>query len=126
MNKQLNKQGIIRFWFIQISLVLLLTVFIAIMYNAHAAYSAFLGGVVCIIPNALFAARLFKYQGARVAKQIVNNFYKGEALKIGLSVLLFSLVFAFCNIVPLAFFTSYVLVLMTHWLTPWIIVNKRK
>ena len=126
MNKQLNKHGITRFWLLQLSLVVLLTVFCAVAFNANSAYSALLGGLVCIIPNAFFAIKLFKYQGARAARQIVNSFYKGEALKIVLSIFLFTLVFIWCKITPLAFFTSYVLVLMTHWFAPWIIVNKRK
>ncbi|WP_233586656.1 ATP synthase subunit I [Legionella sp. km772] len=126
MNKRLNKHSIIRFWLVQLGLVLLLTAICAVKFNINSAYSALLGGLVCIIPNALFARKLFKYQGARAAKQIVNNFYKGEALKIILSIILFTLVFIFCKITPLAFFASYVLVLMTHWLAPWIIVNKRK
>ena len=126
MNKGLNKHSIIRFWLVQLGLVLLLAMFCAVKYNYNSAYSALLGGLVCIIPNALFALKLFKYHGARAARQIVNNFYKGEALKIVLSIILFTTVFIFCKITPLAFFVSYVLVLMTHWLAPWIIVNKRK
>ena len=126
MNKGLNKHSIIRFWLVQLGLVLLLAMFCAVKYNYNSAYSALLGGLVCIIPNALFALKLFKYHGARAARQIVNNFYKGEALKIVLSIILFTTVFIFCKITPLAFFASYVLVLMTHWLAPWIIVNKRK
>ena len=126
MNNRLYKQGIIRFWLLQLSLVLLLAAFCVVKFNAKSAYSALLGGLVGIIPSALFAAKLFKYQGARAARQIVNSFYKGEALKIILSIFLFTLVFVFCKITPLAFFASYVLVLMTHWFAPWIIVNKRK
>jgi ATP synthase protein I len=126
VNKQLNKHGITRFWMLQLSLVVLLSVFFAVACNAQSAYSALLGGLVCIIPNAFFAVKLFKYQGARAAKQIVNSFYKGEALKIVLSIFLFTVVFIGCKITPLAFFVSYILVLMTHWFAPWIIVNKRK
>jgi ATP synthase protein I len=126
VNKRLNKHGIIRFWLFQLTLVVLVAMICVLEFNAKAAYSAVLGGLVAIIPNAFFAAKLFKYQGARAARQIVSSFYKGEALKIILSMLLFTLVFVFCKITPLAFFASYVLVLMTHWFAPWIIVNKRK
>lgn len=126
MNKRLNKHSIIRFWLVQLGLVLLLAVFFAVMFNINSAFSALLGGLVCIIPNALFARKLFKYQGAHAARQIVNNFYKGEALKIVVSIILFTLVFMFCKITPLAFFAAYVLLQMSHWFAPWIIVNKRK
>lgn len=125
MNKQLNKRGIIRLWLVQLGITFFLSVLFAIIFNITAAGSALLGGLVCIIPNAFFASKLFKYQGARAAKQIVNSFYKGEALKIFLSIFLFTAVFVLCRITPLAFFASYILVLMTHWFAPWIIVNKQ-
>ncbi|KTD44874.1 F0F1 ATP synthase subunit I [Legionella quateirensis] len=125
MNKQLNKRGIMRLWLVQLGITLVLAALCAIVFNIKAASSALLGGIVCIIPNAYFASKLFRHQGARAAKQIVNSFYKGEAVKIILSIFLFTAVFVFFKITPLAFFTSYILVLMTHWFAPWIIVNKQ-
>lgn len=125
VNKQLNKRGITRLWLVQLGVTLILATLCAILFSANAASSALLGGLVCIIPNAYFAIKLFKHQGARAARQIVNSFYKGEALKIILSMFLFALVFVLCRITPAAFFASYILVLMTHWVAPWIIVNKQ-
>lgn len=124
MNKQLNRRGILRLLLVQIGVTLLLAVFCAFTYGVNAAQSAILGGLVCVIPNAYFANRMFKHQGARAAKQIVSSFYKGEALKIILSIFLFTAVFILCRITPLAFFVSYIAVLMTHWLAPLIITNK--
>ena len=114
-----------RLWLVQLGITMLLAALFAIVFSINAASSALLGGLVCIIPNAYFASRLFKYQGARAAKLIVNSFYKGEALKIFLSIVLFTAVFVLCRITPLAFFTAYILILMTHWFAPWIIVNKQ-
>lgn len=124
MNKQLSKRGITRLLLVQLSITLFLVVFCALAFNINAAVSALLGGIVCVIPNACFASKLFKYQGARSAKQIVNSFYQGEALKIVLSIILFTAVFVLFRITPLVFFASYIVVLMTHWFAPWIIVNK--
>ncbi|KGP63769.1 ATP synthase subunit I [Legionella norrlandica] len=125
MNKQLNKRGIMRLWLVQLGVTLFLAALCAILFSSNAASSALLGGLVCIIPNVYFAIKLFKHQGARAAKQIVNSFYKGEALKIILSMFLFTLVFVLFRITPAAFFASYILVLMTHWFAPWILVNKQ-
>ncbi|WP_238589465.1 ATP synthase subunit I [Legionella cincinnatiensis] len=108
----------------QISVTLVFTVFCVLAYGANAAISALLGGMVCIIPNAYFAIKLFKYHGARSARQIVNSFYKGEALKIFISIFLFTAVFLFFKITPLAFFVSYIMILMTHWFAP-LIINKQ-
>lgn len=124
VNKQLNKRGIVRLWLVQCGITLIIAALCGIIFSINAAISALLGGIVCIIPNAYFASKVFKHQGARAAKQIVNSFYKGEALKIILSVFLFTAVFVLCRITPVAFFASYILVMMTHWFAPWIIVNK--
>ena len=125
MNKQLSKRGIVRLWLIQLCTTLVIAALCAVLYSGNAATSALLGGMVCVVPNAYFARKLFKYQGARSAKQIVNSFYKGEAMKIVLSILLFTAVFVWVKITPLAFFASYIMILMTHWFAPLIIVNKQ-
>lgn len=124
VNRKLNKRGLVRFWLVQFGITLIIAALCAVIFSINAATSALLGGMVCIIPNAYFANKLFKYHGARAAKQIVNSFYKGEALKIILSIFLFTAVFVLCRITPFAFFASYIVVLMTHWFAPWIIVNK--
>lgn len=104
MNKQLSKRGIVRLWLVQLSVTLVFAAFCALIYDINVASSALLGGMVCIVPNAYFASKLFKYQGARSAKKIVNSFYKGEALKILISIFLFTAVFLLIKITPLAFF----------------------
>lgn len=126
MNKQGNKQGIVRLWLTQLAVTAFFSALCAIFFSKNAATSAFLGGMVCIIPNAVFAIKVFQYQGALSAKQIVNSFYKGEAFKIIGSGFLFAAVFILCKITPLAFFTSYILILMTQWFAPWIISYKRQ
>ncbi|KTD69450.1 MULTISPECIES: F0F1 ATP synthase subunit I [Legionella] len=125
MNKQLSKRGIVRLWCVQSGVTLVFAALCALVYDTNAASSALLGGIVCIVPNAFFASKLFKYQGARSAKQIVNSFYKGEALKIVISIFLFTAVFLLFKITPLAFFASYIMIQMTHWFTPLIIINKQ-
>ncbi|MGC1181850.1 ATP synthase subunit I [Legionella sp.] len=125
MNKQLRERGIVRLWLLQLGAVLVFAALCAIVYGVNAASSALLGGMVCVVPNIYFARKLFKYQGARSAKQIVNSFYKGEAVKIILSIALFMAIFVWVKITPLAFFMSYIMILMTHWFTPLIIVNKQ-
>lgn len=96
-----------------------------IVYGAQSAGSALLGGLVYLIPNVCFAMVLFKHQGARASRRIVNSFYKGEALKIGLSIALFIMVFVLFRVKPGAFFASYIVLQMTHWFAPLIIENNR-
>lgn len=86
-----------------------------------AASSVLLGGMVAFLPNAYFAWRMFRYQGARHTKQIVNSFYKAEAGKFGLTAALFTLVFiSVPPSNPAFFFGAYVVTLFAHWLGPWL------
>ena len=125
MSKKLGKHGIVRLLLVQLGTTLVFTALCAFALGVNAALSAFLGGIVCIVPNTYFAINLFKYQGAQSAKKIVNGFYKGEAIKIILSILLFTVVFVWIRITFLVFFLSYILILMTHWFAPLIIVTKQ-
>lgn len=123
-----NQQGLHgarRLIVVQLSITLLLCL-IAVMFSSmEAAKSVLLGGLVCIIPNAYFAKKLFQHQGAQATKKIISNFYQGEALKIILSVALFALVFKFMRIMPLLFFVSYMLVQWVIWFAPLIIGKYR-
>jgi ATP synthase protein I len=115
-----------RLWALQVLITLLIALIAELQSGNKAAISALLGGSIAILPQALFALIYFKYSGARAAKQIINGFYKGEALKIFLSVGLFALVFITYPIAPLAFFITYITVQLTHWLTPWVMVDNKQ
>jgi ATP synthase protein I len=82
-------------------------------------YSAFLGGLICTLPNAYFAYRSFVYQGAHAAEQIIKGFYKAEAVKLTLTALLFGLTFKFVRpLEPLTLFITFFLVQVVLWFTP--------
>ena len=104
-------------------LTIILTVIALLFSGTIAARSALLGGVVSIIPNICFASKLFRHQGAHSAKKIINGFYKGEALKIFLSVVLFTLVFKYIYIIPFVFFAVYIMVQICIWFAPLIFDN---
>ena len=116
--------GAWRFIVSQLSVTLGMAAIFLYFMGIDASISALLGGLLSAIPTAYFAMKCFKYHGARAAKQIVNNFYKGEAVKIALSLILFMLVFKFFHPIPLVFFSAYIAVQMVFWLTPLIFINK--
>jgi ATP synthase protein I len=124
VNRHSSWRGIIRLWLLQFGVTLALAMLCTLAFGLNAGGSVILGGLVCIIPNMYFAIKLFRHQGARAIKQIVNGFYVGEALKIMLTMILFTVVLVLFRITPLAFFGSYFTILMTHWFAPWIIGNK--
>ena len=124
MRSKANIVGIKRLLKAQIFASLLISLVFFLLMSKKDGISALLGGLVAIVPSALFAKKMFRYQGARAARQIVKNFYFGEALKILSTAILFALVFIVYKVSPLAFFFTYIMVLMTHWFAPLIFANK--
>ncbi len=103
----------------------LISIVFLLLLGKREGISAMLGGMVAIVPSILFAKKMFRYQGARAARQIVKNFYIGEALKILSTAILFTLVFVLYKIAPLVFFFTYIVVLMNYWFAPLIFANKQ-
>jgi ATP synthase protein I len=58
-----------------------------------AGYSALLGSLTCVIPNAFLALRLIAPRRDPGASALVRAAYIGELGKLGLTVLMFSIVF---------------------------------
>lgn len=86
------------------------------LFGWTSAYSAMLGGMISAIPNGYFAAMVFAHQGAQAAPKIVRSFYRGEAVKLGLTATMFCLVFILVK--PLgvaALFSAFLTVQMAGW-----------
>ena len=99
-----------------------ITLSIFIIWNEHFAKSALIGGLIGIIPNIIFALKAFRYAGAREAKKVVESFFSGIKIKMGLTALLFALTFKFLVIEPLPLFGMFCLVMAMPLLQP--IINK--
>ena len=95
----------------------LFSVLFAVSFTS--AISALLGGLICLVPNAYLVYRAFSHSGARAAKKIVNEFYKGEVGKFFLTACGFSLVFVLVRpLDAVALFSAFVLVQAVNWFTP--------
>ncbi|MCD6055710.1 MAG: synthase assembly protein [Gammaproteobacteria bacterium] len=89
-----------------------------IAFDQAAAYSALLGAAVAVIANVIFANKAFAITGNGRAKQVVNNFYKAEIIKIIISAILFTVCFRYGHVKGSAFFVSYFILQMSLWLAP--------
>lgn len=77
-----------------------------------AALSAFLGGAVCWVPSALFAARL----RSRGASASILGWMIGEALKMGVTVAMFvAIAFWYHDVRWLPLLVTYLIALKTYW-----------
>jgi len=91
------------------------------------AYSVLLGGLISILPNMYFARWAFRYSGARAASEVARSFYRGEAGKFVLTVVMFAVTFSAVRPLHIeAFFLAYVVMLAMNWLLGLRLSNRRK
>ena len=63
------------------------------LFGPVAGYSALLGSLTCVIPNGFLALRLVAPRRDPGARALIRAAYIGELGKLGLTVLMFSIVF---------------------------------
>lgn len=107
----------------QATLVASVVMMVFLVWGVRPGYSALLGGLIAVLPHWVFARLAFAHAGARAARQVVNGFYKGEAAKIGLTILLFVVVLKWVPVVTGALFATYGVALLAQWLAP--VLNQR-
>jgi len=105
-----------------IVIVLICCLITCICLDFDAALSAFTGGSIAIIPNMFFAYKAFKYVGASASRKVIDSFFSGVKIKMGITALLFSLAFKFLIILPLPFFGTFCIVMALPLISP-IFVN---
>ncbi len=126
MSNEQGMKGAARLFRAQLLVMIIASIIAFLISGSHASASILVGGLVSALPNAYFARMLFRYEGAHAAQKIVNSFYKGEAMKMLLTIALFALTFKYLNVVPLAFIVGFIVVQMLFWFAPLIFDNKRK
>jgi ATP synthase protein I len=89
-----------------------------------ASYSALLGGLIALLPNAYFAYKAFRYFGARSARSIVQAIWSGAMGKWILTAVLFALVFVGIRQLDIAaLFVGYLLAVAAAASAPLLIKN---
>ena len=79
------------------------------IYGITAGYSALLGSLICVIPNAFLALRLAVSRRDRRAGALMRAAYIGEFGKLALTVLMFSIVFVVVRpFEPAALFAGFI------------------
>ncbi|RBP85171.1 ATP synthase subunit I [Marinomonas rhizomae] len=119
-----KKKAIFRFLLLQLLLTFLVSLGIFYVAGGLYGYSFILGALTSILPSVYMAWRIFGYKGTRPAKDVVRSFYRGEAGKLAMTVVLLSLVFLLVK--PLAagaFFAGFGGAILSHWLSPIVLRN---
>ncbi|WP_417543587.1 ATP synthase subunit I [Marinobacter sp.] len=114
-------------WFAVKSVVLVLVSLAFLFRGQISGYSALLGGLIFLLPHGYFALKAFRYTGARSAKKIISSFYQGEAGKLILSAILFTVVFTWIQPLDVAaLFLTFAIMLVTNWLTPLLVNSSQR
>jgi ATP synthase protein I len=82
----------------------------------HAAMSSLLGGGIGVAASLAMFIAVFRRTAATDAKGVVSAFYKGEAAKLLITIVLFVAVLAWVEVAVLPFFGGYVATLAIYWL----------
>jgi ATP synthase protein I len=91
---------------------------VLLIVKRDLALSAFLGGVVCAVPNMYFARQLHKRRIA-VAHTLLRSVFVAEFIKLGLAVALLAIVLInYKEVSPVALFTTYLIVHSCIWALP--------
>lgn len=96
-----------------IEMGLLVVISLLWLFESRAAgYSAFIGGLIFVIPNIYFAHRAYRFEGARQMQLAVSNMFRAASIKIALTAIFFAAVFTLMESVhgPALLFTFAVMV----------------
>ncbi len=108
----------------QAIVVALISTLCFVLWGEQLALSALMGGSVAVVPNLVFATLTFSRLWEKVTGSMVNAFYRGEAIKLMLTVTLFVLAFAVVKSDPRAVFGCYISALMVLWMAPLLFQRK--
>ncbi len=111
---------------IEIAAVIFVAAGIALAVNVDWGVSALIGGSIFVIANMVFSLCAFLFVGARAAKMVAASFYTGEALKILITVTLFSVVYVYTDVELVPLKLTYLLVLGINIFAPVLFINNNK
>ena len=101
---------------LQAAMAAIVTALAALLAGFHAAISAALGGLACLIPNALFALRL-AVETRRPGGATVSGFFVGEFAKLaGTVLILFGIASVYRDLNWLALIVGFIAVLKSYFL----------
>lgn len=93
-------------------------VIVLVSWGVDAGRATLFGGLTAVLPNFVFAVYAFRYMGASKAEQVYASLKRGKTLKFMLTVCMFVLAFKYLFLLPVPFFSAYLLIFATQWIAP--------
>ena len=111
----IKKPSVYRVAITQISVLTPLCLLLT-QYDKTAAFSAFLGGLLSLLPQAYFTLSAWQHTGARSSQWVARGFYRGEVGKYVLTMVGFAVVFSRVeNLNVLVLFGAYICMLILQF-----------
>lgn len=83
------------------------------------ALSAFLGGLVCTVPNIYFARQIFTKRRIAAAHTLLRSVFVAEFIKLGLAIALLAIVLInYKEVHPITLFVTYFITHSCMWAVP--------
>jgi ATP synthase protein I len=82
-----------------------------------AARSALIGGGISTVATLIIAVATFREVVGNDSRRMLINLYRGEAAKLGLTVLMLIVSFKLIGVQALPFFVAYIATLFVHWIS---------
>lgn len=114
VQKSLQREALqLVFW--QFIITMLLALIIFLIEGLNKGLSTFLGGCTYIVPNFIFAWRIFAYSGPRFSDRFMFTFLLGEFTKLILSAILFILLVKYVPVNMIFVMTGYAIAIFSFW-----------
>lgn len=114
-NTHKNRTAAYRLLVVATAITAIVSFLLFISVDIETAYSAALGGLAYIVPNACFTKYVFRHSAAESARMAVSWFYVGEAVKVITTVLIFAACFLLIeSLNAAALFLTYILMLLLN------------
>ncbi|MFC6441665.1 ATP synthase subunit I [Bowmanella sp. JS7-9] len=85
------------------------------MYGMNGAISGLAGGVSCILPFMIFSWFFFRTVGASQLQQTMRNIYRGQSLKLLISIGLFCAVYQWSGLILSVMLLTYAATTASQW-----------
>ena len=119
MGSSLAKKGrllAIKVIFFQSLVVVFISICVLAIFGMQTGFSALMGGLICVLPNSVFALLAFRYSGASQNEQVVRSFSQGSKLKLALTVILGVMAFKWLQLDPLPLFGTFIAATVAQWI----------
>jgi len=107
----------------QLLLVLFIALILTVFFSVKSGYSGLTGGITFVLPNFIFVLMAFAHAGASKTKLVLRGFFAGEAIKLFLTVILFTVFLKYGALSLASFYISFALLVISQWLAPFFFYN---